>query len=142
MPNKCCLPGMLPVFHSVAGSTETPGVMGSINYGQSVSAYTVFVVPKGRVFALEHVSAVVTRGSQPYPDGYMGDYGAVGYKLSNQENFHIIAFNRKEPGGIMYASHSMKIFMPEDAEVIVKVPLVPNQSGGAEVNVSGHYIEV
>ncbi len=134
-------PGRLPVFKNVSGSTDTPGVSGYINYDKLVSVYEVFTVPADKIFVLEHVSAVVTRGDTiPYPAEYLNDYGAVGYVLNNSGNDHYISFVRSEPGGILQTSQSMRLYIPSSAGVIVKVPLVPDQSGGADINVSGYYI--
>jgi hypothetical protein len=134
-------PGREPVFKSLGGSTDNPGQSGYINYGQLVAAYEVFIVPADRIFVLEHVSAVVTRGGNlPYPPGYMGDYGAVGYTLGTGNFFHTISFTRREPEGVLQASHSLRLYIPSNARVIVKVPLIPNQSGGADTNVSGYYL--
>lgn len=133
-------PGRQPVFKSISGSTDNPGQSGYINYDQLVAAYEVFTVPANLIFVLEHVSAVVTRGSMPYPPGYMGDYGAVGYTLGAGNFFHTISFTRREPEGILQASHSMRLYIPSNARVIVKVPLIPDQSGGADTNVSGYYL--
>ena len=133
--------GRDPVFKSLTGSTLDPGQFGTINFDQPISAYDVFTVPEGRTFVLEHVSAVVTRGSQlPYPSENMNDYGAVGYELNNQYYFHSIPFFRSEPGGVLQASQMIRIYIPSNSHVVVKVPVIPNQSGGAEVNVSGYYI--
>lgn len=133
-------PGKEPVFKSLSGSTEIPGQFGSINYDQPVSSYEVFTVPTDRVFVLQHVSAVVTRGNLPYPTENMNDYGAVGYELDNDACFHTIPFIRSEPGGVLQASQMIRIYIPSNARVVVKVPMITNQSGGAEVNVSGYYL--
>lgn len=134
-------PGRDPVFKSISGSTEGPGQFGSINYGQPISAYEVFTVPSDRIFVLEHASAVVTRGnSMPYPSDNMNDYGAVGYELDTGAHFHTLPFIRSEPGGVLQASMAMRIYIPSNARVVVKVPVIPDQSGGAEVNVSGYYL--
>lgn len=135
-------PGRDPVFKSISGSTEDPGQLGSINYGQAVSAYEVFTVPADRIFVLEHISAVVTRGmAMPYPTDYMNDYGAAGYELDSGVFFHILPFVRSEPGGVLQASQMMRLYIPSNARVVVKVPVIPDQSGGAEVNVSGYYLK-
>ena len=134
-------PGREPVFKSISGSTETPGEEGTINFGQPVSAYHVFTVPADRIFVLEHISAVVTRGDEIlYPPDNMNDYGAVGYEMGSDKLFHTIAFSRHEPGGILQASHSMRLYIPSNARIVVKVPLIPDQTGGAETNVSGYYL--
>jgi hypothetical protein len=39
-----------PVFFNISGSTEDPGVGGTIFQGRQVSAYTVFTVPQGKVY--------------------------------------------------------------------------------------------
>ncbi|MES9991903.1 MAG: hypothetical protein ABW098_08115 [Candidatus Thiodiazotropha sp.] len=134
-------PGRDPVFKSISGSVQDPGQFGSISYGQSISAYEVFTVPADRIFVLEHASAVVTRGDAiPYPSDNMNDYGAVGYELDTGAHFHSMPFIRSEPGGVLQASMAIRIYIPSNARVVVKVPLVENQSGGSEVNVSGYYL--
>ena len=135
-------PGRRPVFKSISGSTEDPGQFGSINYDQPISAYEVFTVPDNRIFVLEHVSAVVTKGNNlPYPPENMNDYGAVGYELDSGNFYHTIPFSRSEPGGVLQASLMVRLYIPPNASVVVKVPIIPNQSGGAEANVSGYYLK-
>jgi len=135
-------PGRYPVFKSNGGSTLGPGQFGTINYDQPVSAYEVFTVPADRIFVLEHVSAVVTRGDAvPYPAVNMNDYGAVGYELDGGVCYHTIPFTRSEPGGVLQASQMMRLYVPSNARVVVKVPVIPNQTGGADVNVSGYYLK-
>lgn len=128
-----------PVFKNIQGSTEDPGQFGTIEYGQPVSAYEVFTVPANKIFVLLHVSAVVTRGSMPYPQENMNDYGAAGYELDGGKFFHNVPFIRSEPGGVLMASFRIRIDIPSGAHVIVKVPVIPEQSGGADINVSGFY---
>ena len=135
-------PGSYPVFKSISGSTEGPGQFGTIFYDKPICAYEVFTVPTDRVFVLEYVSAVVTRGNSfPYPSENKNDYGAVGYELDN-DFYHTIPFARSEPGGILQASQMMRLYIPSNARVVVKVPVIQNQTGGAEVNVSGYYLKV
>jgi len=134
-------PGRTPVFKSIAGSTLTPGVFGSIEYDQPISAYEVFTIPANKIFVLEYVSAVVTRGSElAYPPEYMNDYGAVGYELASEGFYHTIPFVRSEPGGVLQTSQMIRLSIPSNAHVVVKVPLIPDQSGAAIVNVSGYYL--
>lgn len=132
--------GREPVFKNISGSTEGPGVIGEIFMGRPACAYAVFQVPAKRIFVLEYVSAVVIRGSIPYPPEYMGDYGAVGYTLAGSDHFHFIPFSRSEPNGALIASQAISIYIPANAQVVVKVPIIPGQSGGASVDVSGYYI--
>jgi len=134
-------PGTHPVFEKINGSTQTPGVFGTINFNQPVSAYEIFTVPANHTFVLEHVSAVVTRANFPYPPENMNDYGAVGYELNGASFYHSIAFIRNEPAGNLQASHAIRIYIPAMAKVSVKVPIIPNQTGGAEANVSGYYLK-
>jgi len=129
-----------PVFRSISGSTQIPGVMGTIFQGRRVSAYTVFTVTPNMLFVMEHVSAAVYRGPIPYPPENSNDFGAVGFKIGTQEHFHFVPFFRSEPDGMLVTSQSLRLHIPENAQVIVKVPLIPNQSGGASVQVSGYYI--
>jgi hypothetical protein len=129
-----------PVFFNISGSTEDPGVGGTIFQGRQVSAYTVFTVPQGKLFVAKYISAVVTRGALPYPAGRSNDYGAIGYKNGSSENFHFVPFSRSEPDGMLIASLALGLYIPGGSQVIVKVPLIPNQSGGANINVSGYYV--
>jgi hypothetical protein len=131
-----------PVFYTAGGSTHEPGVFEQIFDGRPVSAYEVFRVKRGRLFVLEYVSASVTRSSSiPYPPENLNDYGAVGYKLRDADHFHFLPFTRSEPGGILFASQAIRLYIPGNAQVVVKVPLIPDQSGGAFVNVSGYYLK-
>ncbi len=133
-----------PVFKNISGSTDDPGQFGTINYGQRISAYEVFTVPSDRIFVLEYVSAVVMRGSIPYPPENLNDHGAVGYTADNNSagHFHAIPFIRSEPGGMLRTSQAIRIHIPPNATVIVKVPVISNQSGGADINVSGYYLRL
>jgi len=134
--------GRHPVFRTITGSTETPGhIETGLFFDRTVAAYEVFTVPSDKIFILEYVSAAITRGdSIPYPPGYLNDYGAVGYELNNQDFFHLIPFMRSEPGGMLLSSQSIHIAIPQGARVVVKVPIIPSQSGGATVRVSGYYL--
>lgn len=129
-----------PVFHSKTGSTQDPGVIGTIFPGRTVSAYEVFTVPNKRLFVMTLVSASVTRGPTTYPPDYLNDYGEVGYVDADGDHFHFLPFTRSEPDGILFASQALELYVPANAKVIVKVPLLPDQSGGAAVNVSGYYL--
>ena len=144
-------PGREPVFKRISGSTEDPGVVGQIFYERKIVAYEVFTVPHDRIFVLEHVSAVIIRSypggpPAPYPSDRMNDYGAVGYVLDDSDFFHFIPFSRSEigsePNEALLCSQSMHIYIPSNARVIVKVPALPIESGGAEAVVSGYYIKV
>lgn len=135
-------PGKDPVFKTVGGSTQNPGQFGSIEFGQPIAAYEVFTVPADKVFVLEHVSAAVTRGNIPYPPENINDYGAAGFELDDGKFFHNVPFIRSEPGGVLMASFAMRMNIPSNARVIVKVPVIADQSGGADINVSGYYLSV
>ncbi|HSB97679.1 MAG TPA: hypothetical protein VLC91_14570 [Spongiibacteraceae bacterium] len=129
-----------PVFFNASGSTVDPGVAGTIFPNRPVSSYTVFTVPPAKLFVLKYVSAAVTHGNQAYPAGNSNDYGAVGYTSGNNQSFHFIPFSRSEPGGMLVASLALNVYIPAGAQVIVKVPLIPGQPGGASINVNGYYV--
>ena len=76
----------------------------------------------------------------PYPSENTNDYGAVGYEL-DRGFYHTIPFVRSEPGGVLQANQMMRLYVPSNAKVVVKVPVIPNQTGGADVNVSGYYLK-
>lgn len=133
--------GKSPVFESITGSTEEPGVLETIFMDRPVSVYEVFTVPEDRIFVLEYISAVVTRGDGlGYPSEYMNDYGEAGFVVDDHHCFHTVPFTRSEPGGMLHSSQTIRLYIPARARVVVKVPLVPNQSGGATIRVSGYYI--
>ena len=137
------LPGTTPVFYTMSSDiAASPGVEGGlIFYNRSIVTFEVFEVPSDRVFVLQYVSALITRGeSIPYPADYLNDYGAVGYKEGDNEYIHTIPFVRSEPNGMLHASQAITINIPANATVLVKSPKIPNQTGGAKVNVSGYYI--
>jgi len=130
-----------PVFFSNGGSTQDPGVEETIFMGRSVSAYKVITVPANRVFVVTHVSASVTRGGTAYPAANLNDYGAIGYvDAHSKDNSHFLPFIRSEPNGFLLASQSVELYVPAGATVVVKVPLISGQSGGASVQVSGYYL--
>jgi hypothetical protein len=55
--------------------------------------------------------------------------------------FNTIPFVRSEPGGVLQASQMIRVYIPPDSLVVVKVPATPDQSDGAQVNVSGYYLD-
>jgi len=142
-------------FFKAHGSTEGPGVTGTIFMGRPVSAYTISTpIAAGHRFVIEYISAVITHGNQVFPAEYMNLYGAVGFQPGKgtpprtaeeiakgipDEGFHFLPFTRSEPFGMLVASQSLNLSCPHGSQMVVKVPMLPNQSGGAEINISGYF---
>jgi hypothetical protein len=124
-----------PIYQAKSGSTEGPGVIEEIFLNHRVSSYTIFTVPPGKLFVMEYVSAVVVGGANPT------DYGTAGFKSNGAEQYHFIYFAQKGPSGTSVSSQSLQLNIPAGADVIVRVPLITGQSGGATVAVSGYYID-
>ena len=143
MENKCNFPQRTPFFASIAGSTEEPGVPGTDWYGRPIATYELQTVPADEVLVVEYVSAGVMRGSVPYPVENMNDLGQIGFTTGDGKHYvHTISFERSEPGAILYASQTIRLYVPSNAVLFVTVPLIDDQSGGAKIDVSGYTLNV
>lgn len=144
-----------PAFFSVSGSTEGPGVPETVFFDRAVCAYKLGAqIKPGYRFVIEYVSAAITRGSHPWPEGDTNLYGCVGFRLAPtstgstpdeinagllNEAFHFLPFRPSEPSGLLIASQGLHLSCPSGREIVVMVPLIPGQSGGAKINVSGYF---
>ena len=143
MEHKYRFPQRRPFFTSIAGSTEGPGVPGKDWYGRSIATYELQTVPADEILVVEYVSAGVMRGSVPYPAENMNDLGEIGFTtVGGKQCVHAIPFVRSEPSAILYASWTIRLYVPPNAVFFVSVPLIGDQSGGAKIDVSGYILKV
>ena len=143
MEHNCRYPQRRPFFAAIDGSTEGPGVPGTDWYGHPVVTYELWTVPTDEAGVVEYVSAGVMRGSTPYPLENVHDLGEIGFTTTDGKKcVHTIAFERSEPGAILYASQAICLYVPSNAVLFVALPLIGDQSGGAKVAASGYTLKL